>query len=288
MSQQPAGWYDDPSDPTMLRYWDGVMWSSHTTPKKSPTASQSTIGLPQQQAPGAPQATTPMPQGSGWQTGQAQGPQVPQAPQAPQGQYPGAGQYAPAPANAEWMHSLKTTADGVPLASWGRRLGARLLDTLILWIFVSIVGWGQISEFFAWYTDVFQQAIDTGTQPDAVAVQAKMMETLAPIIVIGAIATLVYETLFLVLRGATLGKMAVGISVRRVDRPGPLSIVDALKRQAITVLNWVTSTIPALSFAVSALSLIDYLWPLWDDKRQALHDKIAGTQVVMGSQPRKQ
>ena len=38
----------------------------------------------------------------------------------------------------------------------------------------------------------------------------------------------------------------------------------------------------------SVLTLIDYLWPLWDDKRQALHDKVAKTQVVEGKQPRKQ
>jgi uncharacterized RDD family membrane protein YckC len=26
--------------------------------------------------------------------------------------------------------------------------------------------------------------------------------------------------------------------------------------------------------------LLDYLWPLWDDKKQALHDKVAKTNVV--------
>jgi uncharacterized RDD family membrane protein YckC len=36
------------------------------------------------------------------------------------------------------------------------------------------------------------------------------------------------------------------------------------------------------------LSLLDYLWPLWDSKRQALHDKIADTQVVVGRQPKGQ
>ena len=23
----PSGWYDDPQDPTHLRYWDGVLWT---------------------------------------------------------------------------------------------------------------------------------------------------------------------------------------------------------------------------------------------------------------------
>jgi uncharacterized RDD family membrane protein YckC len=50
----------------------------------------------------------------------------------------------------------------------------------------------------------------------------------------------------------------------------------------------VTSSIQVLSAVVSMLSLLDYLWPLWDSKRQALHDKIADTQVVMGKQPGRQ
>ena len=91
----------------MLRYWDGVSWTNHTAPKKSPTIAQSTIGRPQQGGPGqvpadrtgAPTATTPMPQGSGWQD-QPQAPQIPQQ-QAPQGYY------QQAPANAQWMHNIR-------------------------------------------------------------------------------------------------------------------------------------------------------------------------------------
>ena len=35
MSQQ-AGWYDDPQDDSNLRYWDGVQWTDHTSPKQKP------------------------------------------------------------------------------------------------------------------------------------------------------------------------------------------------------------------------------------------------------------
>src|SRR5471030_865907 len=56
---QPSGWYDDPQDPSQLRYWDGVVWSSHVTPKISPTAEQSHIGMPYGVTPAAarPQAS---------------------------------------------------------------------------------------------------------------------------------------------------------------------------------------------------------------------------------------
>ncbi|BBX34852.1 DUF2510 domain-containing protein [Mycolicibacterium mageritense] len=29
----PAAWYDDPRDPRMFRYWDGIRWTEHVAPK---------------------------------------------------------------------------------------------------------------------------------------------------------------------------------------------------------------------------------------------------------------
>jgi uncharacterized RDD family membrane protein YckC len=34
-------------------------------------------------------------------------------------------------------------------------------------------------------------------------------------------------------------------------------------------------------------TLIDCLWPLWDDKKQAIHDKVVATNVVVGPQPKR-
>lgn len=31
-STTPPGWYPDPSDPRFVRWWDGVVWTPHTTP----------------------------------------------------------------------------------------------------------------------------------------------------------------------------------------------------------------------------------------------------------------
>jgi uncharacterized RDD family membrane protein YckC len=31
---------------------------------------------------------------------------------------------------------------------------------------------------------------------------------------------------------------------------------------------------------ISSLVVIGYLWALWDEKKQAIHDKIAGTVVI--------
>jgi hypothetical protein len=32
MPEAPAGWYPDPQDPRLLRYWDGVAWTAQVTP----------------------------------------------------------------------------------------------------------------------------------------------------------------------------------------------------------------------------------------------------------------
>ena len=276
MSQQPSGWYDDPSNPDMLRYWDGVTWTNHTAPRKSPTASQSTIGLPQQsqqgqygQVPpdrtGAPTPTTPMPQGSGWQTPS----------QSPQQQVP-QGYYQQAPANAQWMHNIRTTADGVPLASWGKRVGAWLIDGVILYVINLFVLNGPSQRLNELLTD-FQRAL---TAQDSAALDALTGPVIRQALFIGLLAFLVaslYAIAFWTTTAQTPGKMVLRISVRRASEPGPLPLPVALRRRVV----------PLLGVVVPLLSLFDGLWPLWDDKRQALHDKVASTQVVEGKQPRK-
>ncbi len=276
MSQQPSGWYDDPSNPEMLRYWDGVMWTNHTAPKKSPSASQSTIGLPQQQepsvpqAPQPPQATTPMPQG-GWQGQNAPQQQYPPQYQQPYQQYP------QAPGGAAWMNAGPSTSDGVPLASWGKRFLAWILDGIIIAVVVQILTPIFVPEYNALVDDMLtamQDGDNTAMErviADAAGVSVKQA------LLTWSIASL-YAVAFWTTLAQTPGKMAAGISVRHTDRPGPLDLVTAVKRRIV----------PLVSAFIGILTLIDGLWPLWDSKRQALHDKLASTQVVVGKQPRKQ
>jgi uncharacterized RDD family membrane protein YckC len=266
MSQQPSGWYDDPSQPDMLRYWDGVSWTNHTAPKKSPTASQSTIGLPQADRTGsaAPTPTTPMPQGSGWQS-QSQTPQQQQ-------QY-----YQQAPANAQWMYNIRTTADGIPLASWGKRVGAWFVDGIILAVVGGVLSWAATPRM----GQLFSQMMTAAEANDRARLNAIQGELTGPALQFSFILwllTTAYCLVFWTTTGQTPGKMAVGISVRRAAEPGPLPLGTAVMRRLV----------PLAGQFVPFLSLLDGLWPLWDDKRQALHDKVAGTQVVEGKQPRRQ
>jgi hypothetical protein len=45
-------------------------------------------------------------------------------------------------------------------------------------------------------------------------------------------------------------------------------------------LGGLVSVVPLVGLLGSAYSLLDDLWPLWDGRRQALHDKVARTNVV--------
>ncbi len=295
MSQR-AGWYDDPESPENLRYFDGVIWTTHTTPRTSPSAAptsamprQAPASVPTQQVPQAPSAPTP-----GWgaapappqdrEYGQQYAPQPPQ--QGGQPGYPLAPTYGSAPGPYGAALGLKTTPDGVPLASYGQRVGAYLLDAVILAVATGLIGSYWIYQFAQWYlgwiNDLVQNT-EAGQQPaiNQSDLTSQITGHLWPIALVSFVVTLVYNVAFLTTKGATPGKMALGIAVRLRERPGPLRLVDALRRQAIFVVNSLLGLVPLVSLLASLLGLLDLLWPLWDDKRQALHDKIARTNVVV-------
>jgi uncharacterized RDD family membrane protein YckC len=79
---------------------------------------------------------------------------------------------------------------------------------------------------------------------------------------------------------ATPGKLLLGLEVRLRDAPGPLSWRTVLLRWAGKHGIGLLQIIPFGAILTGLYSLADYLWPLWDSNRQALHDKLAGTNVV--------
>jgi uncharacterized RDD family membrane protein YckC len=91
---------------------------------------------------------------------------------------------------------------------------------------------------------------------------------------IGGGVTIVYELLMLKFCAATVGKLACGLRVRAWDARGPLSWAAVGKR---VLAFQVAAAVPQVG---GLYYLIDVLWPLWDQRKQALHDKVAGTAVV--------
>ncbi|RYZ22402.1 MAG: RDD family protein [Chitinophagaceae bacterium] len=87
----------------------------------------------------------------------------------------------------------------------------------------------------------------------------------------GALAGIVVNCLYFALmesseRGATLGKMALGLRVTTLDG-GRITFLQGVGRYLGKILS-------------SLILLIGYLMMLWDDRKQTLHDKMAGTLVV--------
>ena len=272
---QPSGWYEDPQDPSQLRYWDGVVWSSHVTPKVSPTVEQSNIGMPYGVTPAAARPHAPGSQG-------AQGPSA----QQEHGQQGGHGPAYGQPSGRLGQQTLgralgsPTTPDGAVLSGWWRRVLARLIDLVIVSILALPLMFDPLKRASAILGDYFQESWAAGlagssTMP--VLNEAELNEPMQQVVLIMLAVSLVYEVAFLSRTGATIGKMAVGISVRLRNQPGPPPMKAVLGR---SVCYFGFQLFPLLP-------LPDVLWPLWDDKRQAIHDKVGATNVVVGRQPRR-
>jgi len=285
---QPSGWYDDPQDPSQLRYWDGVAWSSHVSPRVSPTVEQSTIGMPYGVAPASSRAQSPGSQGAQG-TPVAPGGYTPPPQDSGQagGQWPayGQGQGGTGLAGQQqgWQSNPSTTPDGALLSGWWLRVAARVLDGIFTFLLsLPLTGWfyyRYLGGVVGWSEDLAARSA-TGSVPVAPVFALPPWDTLKYAVIASIIALLVsgvYEVFFLSRSGATPGKKIVGISVRLRDQAGPPPMRTVLIR---------TGTYLGMSL-VNIANLLDILWPLWDDKKQAIHDKAAATNVVLGPQPKR-
>ena len=270
MTQPQAGWYDDPWSSDHYRYWDGATWTSYASPKYAPS---------QNQPAGPPsQAVSEQYQGSGGPPYHG-GPSGTGGPDGPGGQtpppYTGYAQPGYQPTGAR-------TPDGVPLSGWWRRVWARLLDQIIVFVLAL-----PLSGYF-WYRasgEIFDEFDRILAAQDAGATPVWSPSTDVTLLITGAallsvLVAVVYELLLLRRYGATWGKKALGISVRRRDRDGRLDWGSVVSRVGVVQGLALLGLLPVLGFVASLAGLLNYLWPLWDAKKQAWHDKAAGTNVV--------
>ena len=172
------------------------------------------------------------------------------------------------------------TVDGRPLASQGLRLVARLIDGVLLAILGTALSWPQLHRIFQIIQDyVNSLPKDSTATPDTSALtqNSELLRAILLASVIWGLTSAVYTVVMIGLRGATLGKMIVGVKVTQRDR-------DVRPSWGQAVLRWAATDVPSLLLSlVSAgwlYSLLDSLWCLWDKQRQCLHDKAARTVVV--------
>ncbi len=173
------------------------------------------------------------------------------------------------------------TADQVPLARWGWRLLAVVVDTVLVGIVVTALSIPVYLRMLGPIRDYMSKTLEaarTGQPPPAMPDTSQWLsgqdQLLTALIAIAV--GMVYHVLFLRMKQATPGKLICGLLVVPVDRGqlrGGLPWRMAIVRAAV----WV---IPGQSVVFYLLRLIDGLFPLWHRKRQALHDVAAGTQVV--------
>ena len=179
-----------------------------------------------------------------------------------------------------------TTPDGEPLSGWWRRVCAQLLDGLILLpvlVLVTVPFWGEIGDAFRSYWDDVQDSWDSGSSstPSGMELQRDLLGTLVAISLISAVVSLVYNVGFLMWKQATPGKLLLGLRVRLRERPGPMPLGTILVRWLTQFApSYLLGQVPFVGYLTSTYVLLDSAWPLWDDKRQAIHDKAAKTNVV--------
>ena len=155
-----------------------------------------------------------------------------------------------------------------PLASWGTRLGAYLIDGLIIFVPATIL-----------FLIALGGAVDATGDDDEVAVAGAVLALLGGFVVF-LIVTLLYAPLLMIRsgerNGQTWGKQLLGIrAVQDSGQPWtfwPACVREVLlKNLAVGVASFVIPILPWF---------LNFFWPLWDDQNRALHDMAASSHVV--------
>jgi uncharacterized RDD family membrane protein YckC len=149
-----------------------------------------------------------------------------------------------------------------PVGFWAR-LGAYIVDRIVMWLLCTFI-WTAIAALMQWKfpepppnMQTFQELIN-------------YFQSLGPLVIYQMIVVFVcgfvYEVVFNGTWGATLGKMAIGARIVRVD--------GSRIRYGIAALRWLAERLSDLTFCVG------YLMIGFRADKRAMHDLIAGTRVI--------
>lgn len=313
MSAIEPGWYKDPVDPTIQRYWDGEGWYGDPLPagatpppgvpppslppadEKPPgriapaahgPATRAQPGIRPGQQPGHPtQQGHPGHQGhqgrppagqppAGWP------PSVPWPPPVMPYPPPGAPGAPPMPAAYARMFLPPPRPHGYALARLGRRFAARMVDIgMVLLLNVFVNGWfvyRYVQEIWP-YIQVTWARTQAGQSLEDVPRPQNIDSLAFTITLIAAGLWFAYEVPALANHGQTFGKRLFGLKVLKLEADGPLGFGRAIRRwnlMGFATLLWTYGIGFLFQFIDSLFVAIDQ--PL----HQALHDKSAATVVV--------
>ena len=164
------------------------------------------------------------------------------------------------------------TGAAVKLAGRGQRLGARVVDWVIMasLAVVPVI----ISSFlaFGWLFSDIDGELDNWLIVASAAILAALLCGLA-----------LYEVAMTARKGQTVGKQAMGIKVVRADSGEVPGWGRSVVRWFIPVAFSFACCVIAVAVGVLelvCLAWIVYLSMLWDKTRRGWYDKIAGTLVI--------
>jgi uncharacterized RDD family membrane protein YckC len=193
---------------------------------------------------------------------------LPGAPPAPERPAPGTGYTSPPPPGAGGPvgpASHGNVMGRYVLASWGSRVGAQLIDGII-------IGAGALILFLP-----IGAALGVGAASGSdTGLGAVIVGALFWVLCVAIIAVLYAPILMARTNGKTVGRMVTNIRVVRTSGE-PITFGFAMLREvAVKAIGFGA----AGSVTAGIANLADYLWPLWDEENRALHDFVVNTRVV--------
>ena len=151
------------------------------------------------------------------------------------------------------------------LASWLSRVGAAVIDGLI-------IGVGALLLFLP----IGAALGVAGASDSNTGIGAAIVALLFWVLCVTLVAFLYAPILMARTNGKTLGRMAMNIRVVRTSGE-PVTFWFAFLREVVVkslLFGFISS------FTAGIASILDVLWPLWDEENRALHDFIVSTRVV--------
>jgi uncharacterized RDD family membrane protein YckC len=143
-------------------------------------------------------------------------------------------------------------------ASWGKRVGAMLIDQIPSYVgmIIFIVG------YVFWIVSIVQSS---GATVDLTGGAIPMM--IGTLVMLAGMVWTVYNRWIVAGRtGQSLGKRVTRIRLIGEPSEAPIGPMNAFVRDLVHVLD--------------GMAYVGYLWPLWDEKKQTFADKIMRTIVV--------
>ena len=143
-------------------------------------------------------------------------------------------------------------------ATWSQRLRARLVDQGPTYL-------GLIIFYAGYLISVIELSRSNGSTPDFETAAVAMIIGFS--VILASLAWVAYNRWTIAGKtGQSLGKRLTTIRLVGEATNTPIGAKNAFIRDLVHILD--------------ALTLVGYLWPLWDDKKQTFADKIMRTIVV--------